>query len=535
MSVIAWKNVNALYQIYPRSFYDSDGDGIGDINGVIEKIDYIKGETESLGIDAIWLSPFFTSPMADFGYDVSDYRDVDPIFGTLNDFKRLIAAAHERNIRVMIDFVPNHSSDQHEWFQESRKSRSNPKRDYYVWADPAPGGGPPNNWMSLFFGSAWEWDEATSQYYLHSFLKEQPDLNWDNPIVREEMKDILRFWMDLGVDGFRADAVWCISKDPAMRDNPRDPEYVGEPDDFEAFVHRNSKQGPNLFKYLAELTDVVGEYDDRRIIFEYYADHKFGSFVEQYRPFYTEINSRVGLPFNFEGIHQEWGARSYGKFLAQFQSIMEPGDTPIYCFGNHDQMRIVTKYGRRQARMIALMQLTLPGLPTIYNGDEIGMENGEILPSQVRDPSAGQNAMGGRDPQRTPMQWSAAKNAGFTDGDPWLPIAASYKLYNVEKEKHDPESFLSLYSMLLYLRRIDKVLVSGSFEVIDIVDDMLVYKRAGDDRTYFVVMNFSHDSRSVKIPYGDVLFLTNSGDIERYTDDGGLTLKGLSAALIKMA
>ena len=533
--MISWRNVNALYQIYPRSFYDSNGDGVGDLRGIIEKLDYIKGTPESLGIDAIWISPFFTSPMADFGYDISNYRDVDPTFGTIEDVKRLIKAAHERDIRVMIDYVPNHTSDEHEWFKEARKNTNNPKRDYYVWADPAPDGGPPNNWQSLFFGSAWELDEQTGQYYLHSFLKEQPDLNWDNPTVREEMKNVLRFWMELGVDGFRADAVWCISKDPEMRDNPRDPNYPGSPNDFGAFIHKYSKQGPNLFKYLSELADTVAEYPDRRIIFEYYADEKFGSFVDQFRPFYTEIDSRVGLPFNFEGIHQESGAQSYGAFLAQFQSIMEPGDTPIYCFGNHDQTRIVTKYGRRQARMIALMQLTLPGLPTIYNGDEIGMENGDILPHQIRDPSSGQNAMGGRDPQRTPMQWSDADNAGFTTSEPWLPVAKSYKEYNVDKEIDDPESYLSLYTMLLHLRRIDRVLIDGYFEVIDIVDDMLVYERSGDDRVYFVVMNFSNESRTAKIPTGDVLFLTNSGDIENYTDEGELTLRGLSAVLIKMS
>lgn len=532
--MIAWKNVNALYQIYPRSFYDSNGDGVGDIQGIIEKIDYLKGTGESLGVDAIWLSPFFTSPMADFGYDINDYCNVDPIFGTIDDFKLLVEEAHKRDIRVMIDFVPNHTSGEHKWFKESRQNRTNSKRDYYVWADPKPDGSPPNNWQSLFFGSAWQLDETTGQYYLHSFLKEQPDLNWENPKVREEMKNILRFWMDIGVDGFRADAVWCISKDPEFRDNPRDPSYTGDPNDFGAFIHKNSKQGPKLFEYLSELTNAVAEYGDKRIIFEYYADSKFGNFVDQFRPFYTEINNNVGLPFNFEGIHQEWSAKSFGAFLDQFQSIMEPGDTPIYCFGNHDQDRIVSKYGRRKARMIALMQLTLPGLPTIYNGDEIGMENGTILPHEIRDPSAGQNAMGGRDPQRTPMQWDAKVNAGFTTGTPWLPIAASYRHYNVEDESDDPESYLSLYSMLLHLRRIDRVLIDGHFEVIDIVDEMLVYERSGDDRIYFVVMNFSEESRSVKIPYGDVLFLTNRGDIEEYTDEGELRLKGLSAVLIKM-
>ena len=225
--MIHWRDVNALYQIYPRSFYDSNGDGVGDLNGVISKLDYLKGRPDSLGVDAIWLSPFYKSPMKDFGYDIADMKAVDDSFGTLDDFKRLVREAHNREIKVMVDFVPNHTSDQHEWFQDSIGSVHSAKRDYYIWRDPAPGGGPPNNWLSLFGGSAWEYDHNSGQYYLHSFLKEQPDLNWDNPKVREEMHNVLRYWLDIGVDGFRADAVWCISKDPDFTDNPLNKAYLG--------------------------------------------------------------------------------------------------------------------------------------------------------------------------------------------------------------------------------------------------------------------------------------------------------------------
>lgn len=531
-----WKDVNALYQIYPRSFYDSNGDGVGDIKGIIEKLDYIKGSEESLGIDAIWISPFFTSPMADFGYDISDYRDVDPIFGSLEDVKLLIKEAHARDILVMFDYVPNHTSDKHPWFTESRSSRDNPKRDYYVWKDPAPDGGPPNNWRSLFFGSAWEYDEKTNQYYLHSFLKEQPDLNWDNPVVRREMMDVLKYWLDLGVDGFRADAVWCISKDPEFRDDPHDVNYAGaDKNHYDALLHTNSKGGPHLFAYLSEMAETIAAYPNKRIIYEYYADHKMGEAIDQFRPFYAEIPQDVGFPFNFEGIHQEWSAASFGEFFRQFQSLIEPGDVSIYCFGNHDQPRIASKYGYRKARMIALLELTLPGLPTIYNGDEIGMINGDISPDQVRDPAPGASELGGRDPQRTPMQWSDERNAGFTkSATPWLPIASSYYRYNVAHEIEDQESFLSLYSILLHLRHIDPVLVHGSFEVVDIVDDMLVYKRSGNDSTYLAVFNFSDHSSSATIPVGDILFMTNRDDVEKYTDDGHLTLRHHSGVLIKL-
>ncbi len=533
--MIHWRDVNALYQIYPRSFYDSNGDGVGDLNGVISKLDYLKGRPDSLGVDAIWLSPFYKSPMKDFGYDIADMKAADDSFGTLDDFKRLVREAHNREIKVMVDFVPNHTSDQHEWFQDSIGSVHSAKRDYYIWRDPAPGGGPPNNWLSLFGGSAWEYDHNSGQYYLHSFLKEQPDLNWDNPKVREEMHNVLRYWLDIGVDGFRADAVWCISKDPDFTDNPLNKAYLGNDVlAYDRYIHKNSKNGPNLFKYLDEMTYVLAEYYDKRLIFEYYPDLQLGDMYQQFRQFYTDINHSIGVPFNFEGIHQPWSAQSFGEFIERYQhNVLEPDSLPVYCFGNHDQMRMVTRFGERQARMIALLELTLPGLPTIYNGDEIGMEDGKILPHQVRDPSATEE-MGGRDPQRTPMQWDATKNAGFTTGEPWLPVAESSTKNNVAQQMDDDESFLSLYQMLLHLRHIDPVLVSGSFDLIDVVNDMLVYQRSGDDRTYLVVLNFANESRSVQVPKGDVLFLTNRGDVEEYDEHGELTLKAHSAVLIKL-
>lgn len=490
-----WASVNALYQIYPRSFKDTNGDGIGDIKGIIEQLDYLKGGERSLGVDAIWISPFYPSPMADFGYDVSDYSGVHPMFGTLDDFKELLEKAHARDIKVMIDFVPNHTSDQHPWFQEALRDPQSPKRDYYVWRDPHPDGSPPNNWMSIFGGSMWTRDEQSGQFYMHSFLKEQPDLNWENPAVREEMKQVIRFWCELGVDGFRVDAVWHISKDPDMQDNPRNPYYDGPEDGYGAYVHRNSKYGPRLFEYLAELASAAAEYPDRIMLFENYPDPAFGDVVMQYRSFYDILPGKA-MPFNFEGMWLGWGAQQFGEFLGRFQEGLRPGDKAVYCFSNHDQSRIVTKFGRERARLVALMQLMLPGMPTLYYGDEIGMENGRILPHQVRDPSARDNPMGGRDQERTPMQWTAGQNAGFTTGAPWLPVANSYRRINVARELNDNDSFFTLYTYLLELRKT----VPDNFSVISSDDDLLVLQRSDEKERYLIVLNFGEKNRWYQLP-----------------------------------
>lgn len=492
-----WASVNALYQIYPRSFMDSDSDGVGDIQGIIQKLEYLKGKSDSLGIDAIWISPFYPSPMADFGYDVSDYCDVDPLFGTLDDFKQLLHQAHELGIKVMIDFVPNHTSDQHAWFQEALRDPTSPKREYYVWRDPKPDGSPPNNWMSIFGGSMWTRDELSGQYYMHSFLKQQPDLNWDNPAVREEMQRVVRFWCDLGVDGFRVDAVWHMSKDPDMRDNPVNPHYDGALDDFGAYIHLNSKFGPRLFEHLRDLASVAAEYPDCIMLFENYPDAAFGDVVEQYRSFYDILPGKA-MPFNFEGMWLHWGAREFGDFLRRFQNGLRPHDRPVYCFSNHDQPRIVSKFGAEKARLVALLQLLLPGMPTVYYGDEIGMVNGQILPHQVRDPSARDNPMGGRDPQRTPMQWSGASNAGFTAGAPWLPVAKSYWRNNVQRQRGQEDSFLSLYRHLLALRRT----LPDAFSVVSSDDDILVLQRGDSTEKYHVVLNFGSRTYSYSLPEG---------------------------------
>lgn len=530
-----WKNTNALYQIYPRSFMDANNDGVGDLQGIIDKLDYLKGLPDSLGVDAIWISPIYPSPMADFGYDVSDYCDIHPIFGDLKTFQRLLSEAHAREIRVMLDFVPNHTSDQHPWFLDAISSKTSAKRDYYVWHDPKPDGSPPNNWISIFGGSMWQRDDASGQYYLHSFLKEQPDLNWDNPKVREEMKKILMFWLDLGVDGFRVDAVWHMAKDADLRDNPRNPDFEGDDQNYNSTIHTHSRYGPKLFDYLSELTEVVAAYPDRIMIFENYPDPSMGDVGKQYRRFY-DVQPGVGMPFNFEAMWLPWGADGFGDFLTRFHAMLDLGDMPVFALSNHDQSRIVTRFGLEQARLMAMFLLTQPGLPTMYYGDEIGMSDGTILPHQVQDPSGKNNPMGGRDPERTPMQWSDDKRAGFTTHVPWLPVAKSAHSYNVDREQSDPDSFLSLYRALLRLRKADDALLEGSFHEIHRGDkEVLAYERKSPQAHYVVQLNFSSKKETVFVSYhGKIVCATHPAKPPRIAKNGEVTLRPYEGIVVKL-
>lgn len=539
-----WCDVNAFYQIYPRSFMDSNGDGIGDLRGVIDKLDYIKSGDKSLGIDAIWFSPFYPSPQADMGYDVADYCDIDPIYGSLDDFKELIKRAHQRDIKVMIDFVPNHTSEQHPWFIESQSSRDNSKSDFYTWRDARADGSSPNNWLSIFGGSAWQWHEGRQQYYLHTFLKEQPDLNWDNPAVRAEMQKVLRFWLDLGVDGFRADAVRWISKDPELRDDPIAKHYKGKkpPTQFDDLQHKYSRFWKNLFPYLRELTDVVASYPNRIMVFEDYPDENYST-SEQYLGFYG-VNPKVSMPFNFEGLHAKFNAESISTIVNEFQGMINPDvHTPVYCFSNHDQSRIVTRFGgEEQARLIALMQLTLPGLPVVYYGDEIGMSNAPIRFDQIQDKSVfshNNDESIGRDPERTPMQWTPDENdnAGFSTAKPWLPVNTACKNVNVELEQQEPDSFLALYRRLLTLRSRYQILRTGEYEPLSGTDkDIFAYARwtPGEQRV-LVAMNFSKETRRVKLPphVDSILCTTHPVDYPDVDEDDFVTLRPYEGVLVE--
>lgn len=518
---LRWDDINAIYQIYPRSFKDSDGDGTGDIAGIIEKLDYLKGGRYSLGVDAIWLSPFYPSPMADFGYDIADYYDVDPLFGDMKDFRRLIKEAHHRDIKVMVDYVPNHTSDRHDWFLQSRSSRQDPRRDWYIWRDPKPDGSPPNNWLSVFGGSSWEYDEHTNQYYLHSFLKEQPDLNWENPEVRKAMKNVLRFWMDHDVDGIRADAVWVMAKDSAFRDNPRNPNYVaGKHDPYHEFLHPYDMYGDKLFMYLKEMADVVAEYPDHIILFEDYTTDP-STWANVHSRFY-QVNPEVAAPFNFEGIHVPYGAESYRDFVGRF--TRELGNTlrPYYCFGNHDNSRLRSRVGEEQSRAVALIQLTLAGIPVIYYGDEIGMKDGIITPDQVRDPfELRVPGLGlGRDPARTPMQWSDGLNAGFTDAIPWLPVPHDQAAINVEAEHADPDSYFQLYRSLLRLRKRMIFRVGTYSEWSGAKGEVLGYVREYKHEKMLVVCNMSDTPTTIRLDHkGDILVSTHPVKTKRVTGE----------------
>jgi alpha-glucosidase len=504
-----WPEGALVYQIYPRSFYDSNADGIGDIPGVIEKLNYLK----SFGVSAIWLSPFYPSPMADFGYDVADYCDVDPIFGDMQDMDRLIKKAHKKDIKVVVDLVPNHSSDEHEWFRQSRQSREDKYSDWYIWKDPKGHDSegrpiPPNNWINVLTGeTSWEWEPARQQFYLHSFHVKQPDLNWANPEVQEAIKDAMRFWLDHGVDGFRVDAVPFMAKDPLFRDEPKNPNYQEGHGQwkYDALKHLYCYNQPHLYAYLTEMAEVLKEekyaHSERFMVTEAYPEGH--NRVESYLSFYAGMDPEVAAPFNFEGFNLPWEAAPWRDFLHDFHETLNkfsPLCVASYAFGNHDQHRLVTRLGETKARAAAVLLLTLPGMAFVYNGDEIGMEDGEIPPDMVQDP---QEAGGfGRDPARTPLQWTNGVNAGFSEAHAtWLPIAANYKTHNIASESKDPHSYLSLYRTLGLLRHKSNAIKHGSFSIVDVAEaEILCFERTYEKEKYLVLINFSDKPRNARIP-----------------------------------
>ncbi len=492
---INWLDGAVIYQIYPRSFYDALGTGVGNLKGIEAKLDYLAHSPDALGVTGIWLSPVYTSPMADFGYDVSNYTDIDPLFGTVDDLRQLIAAAHGRHIKVLMDFVPNHSSDEHPWFVESISSLDNPKRDWYIWHDPNADGGPPNNWLSVFGGSAWQFSEATGQYYLHSFLTKQPDLNWDNPAVREAMKEALRFWLELGVDGFRVDAVDWMSKDPEFRDNPLRNEESAElnPHLYGSYRHIHSRSGPHLLERLRETSEVLTEYDNRFMIIEGHPEHE--NKVEGYIAYYQPDRPELYAPFNFEPIHVPWQAAEFKRFVDHYQTSMQPGFTPIYTSGNHDESRIASRIGLAAARVSAMMILTLPGMAFLYYGEEIGMADVPIGPDQVQDPFTEPGK--GRDPERTPMQWNNQTHAGFTTAQPWLPISSDSGHTNVQTELADTTSMLNLYHRLIKLHTSHEAFKSGRYVAKPSTDSVFIYERSTEQESYMILLNFVDTNQSI--------------------------------------
>jgi alpha-glucosidase len=522
-----WWKRGVIYQIYPRSFQDSNGDGIGDLPGIESRLDHLVG----LGVDALWISPIYPSPMADFGYDVADYCDIDPRFGTLQDFDRLVSATHERGLKLVLDFVPNHSSSEHAWFRESRSSRDNPRRDWYIWRDPGPGGGPPNNWVSNFGGPAWTLDEATGQYYHHAFLPEQPDLNWSNPEVRAAMHDVLRFWMKRGVDGFRVDVIWHLAKDMSLPDNPPNPGWAPGQPEINRFLQVHSADQPEVHRYIAEMRRVLEEFDDRVLIGEIYLP------LERLVSYYGDDLGGAHLPFNFQLIHAAWNARTIGGLIAEYERLLPRGGWPNWVLGNHDQPRIAARVGEAQARVAAMLLLTLRGTPTLYYGDEIGIGAVEIPPEAVQDPwEKNEPGLGfGRDPERTPMAWDMSPGAGFSEAQPWLPLHAGHATANVEALAEDPRSILSLYRGLIASRRTDKALSVGDLKLVEAGPDVLAYERRHEGRRVLVALNMGGEECGVPVPDDAVAAdIVLSTELDRTGDARNMRLRpneGLIVAL----
>jgi alpha-glucosidase len=496
---VPWWQTGVVYQIYPRSFADSDGDGTGDLRGVISRLDYLNdGTPRSLGVDAIWLSPFFASPGLDFGYDVSDYCAVDPLFGTMADFDRLTAEAHRRGMRIILDLVFNHTSNLHPWFVQSRSSAANPKRDWYIWRDPRGKGGVPNNWQSVFGGKAWQWDPSTRQYYYHKFLAEQPDLNWRNPSVRREVMNVFRFWLDRGVDGFRLDVVDGYYKDALLRDNPPAIGIRG----YERQKHTYDQDRPELLDAYREIRALIDSYGGRMAVGEVMGD------AEQAARFCGP--GLLHLTFNFDFTHQRWSPAAFQNAVLRYERLLPEGGWPSLVLSNHDISRQASRYGGRNptahAKVAAAMLLTLRGTPFLYQGEEIGMRDGRIPRSEIQDPPGKKYwpLYAGRDPCRTPIPWTAEPGAGFTTGKPWLPLNPDYRKVNVQAQLDDPDSVLSFYRKLIWLRKKSPALHSGGFQSpLPHPDRALVFLREAGNQTMLVGLNFF--DQPTKVPLEESL------------------------------
>lgn len=540
-----WPEGAIVYQVYPRSFFDSNNDGIGDINGITQKLAYIK----SLGVNAIWLSPFYPSPMADFGYDVADYCDVDPMFGNLEDMKQLTAAAHKLDIKLMVDLVPNHTSDDHAWFRSSREEPDGPHGDWYYWRDPKGYDKqgkplPPSNWLNIMTGSsAWEWEPARRQFYYHSFHVRQPDLNWTNPKVREAVKDVMRFWLDLGVDGFRVDAVAFMAKDPDFRDERKNPKYVnGAWSDYDALLHTHNQGWPTLYGYLSEMAGVLKEpkYRERQLFMVTEAYPRTGEHVKEYLAYFEGMDPEVAAPFIFDGLWLDWKPGPWRHFVHELHNTLKDfheACVASYAFGNHDQWRLVTRLGEARSRAAAVLLMSLPGMAFVYNGEELGMRNGYVPHYMLQDPAANGGFLG-RDPERTPHHWTSGPNAGFSKAaKTWLPLASNYQTRNVETESKDPHSFLSLYRRLGELRNTSEALRYGDIEVFgERHPRVLEFTRFTDNETYLTVINFSNRAATLEHnqPRGEVMVSSHPKTRHKSTVVDTLRLQPYEAVIIKL-
>ena len=511
----AWWQGAVVYEIYPRSFADADGDGVGDLRGVVAHLEYLASAPHGLGVDAIWLTPFYRSGGVDGGYDVTDYCQIDPAYGTLEDFDHLLAEAHRRGLRVIVDWVPNHTSDRHTWFVEARASREAPRRDWYVWAD-GRDGEPPNNWLSAFdeVGPAWSYDDATGQWYLHSFSPHQPDLNWDNPEVRAAMHDVMRFWLRRGVDGFRIDVADGLGKDPALGDNPWP---IIKPT-RESAGRRHDEDWDSVFDRLAELRQVADEFQDRLLVGEVYV-------LDQARLVEYAAPGRLHLAHDFSLMREAWSADGFRRIVGTHEAVAPAGAYAAWLLNNHDHQRVASRFGadgagQARARLAAVMLLTLRCTPFLYQGEELGLADSPIPPAAIID-------VDGRDPVRTPMPWQspadAGPGAGFTTGQPWLPIPPEAEQASVAAQHEDENSMLSLYRRLIALRKRHRALIRGSYRTEEAPDDVFAYRRTDADGDLLIALNFAAGERQLPDAFRGAPLL--SSDPQRTEDAASRTLR----------
>ena len=497
----AWWRGGVIYEIYPRSFQDSDDDGIGDLAGIVARLDHVA----RLGADAVWLAPIFRSPMADMGYDVSDYRDIDPLFGKLADFDRLLERAHKLGLKVIVDLVLSHSSDRHPWFVESRANRDNPRADWYVWADPGPDGTPPNNWVSVFGGPAWEWDSGRRQYYLHNFLAAQPDFNLHNPEVQEALLDVMRYWLERGVDGFRLDTVNYYFHDRKLRPNPPARRDDTQPavNPYEMQDHRFQKNRPDNIAFLRRMRTLMDQYDDRVLIGEVgEAPQRAIEIMADY----TRGSERLHMAYCFDTLGPEFSARHFRSRIAKYFKAA-PDGWPCWSFSNHDVTRHVTRWARHAAdgdalaRQAVAMLLSFPGSACLYQGEELGLTEAELEFDELTDPPGIRfwPEYKGRDGCRTPMPWTKARNAGFTRGTPWLPVKAPQAARNVAGQERDAGSVLAFYRSMLAWRHGQPALGMGSVRFFKTAEPVLAFRRTGPDGMIACVFNLSPADVRVKL------------------------------------
>lgn len=500
-----WWRGAIIYQIYPRSLMDSNGDGVGDIPGIISKLDYIA----SLGVDAIWVSPFFRSPMKDFGYDISDYRDVDPLFGSLDDIDELIRQSHQRGLKVMIDQVLSHTSDQHDWFQESRSSRDNAKADWYVWADPSEDGTPPNNWLSIFGGSAWEWEPRRGQYYLHNFLKSQPDLNYHNPDVQQQILQEVEFWLKRGVDGFRLDAINFCFHDKLLRSNPPKPaaERKGRgfsednPYAFQRHLYNNTQ--PENIAFLQKLRALFDRYDQIVSLGEISSENSLQTMAD-----YSRGNDKLHMTYSFELLTEDFSPQYIRETVSTLEDNLGEG-WPCWAIGNHDVARVVSRWGRDKAcdelaKMLNAMLLSLRGSVCTYQGEELGLGEVSLNLEQLQDPYGITfwPMFKGRDGCRTPMPWSDQENGGFSSASPWLPVAEEHRKRSVARQNDDQQSVLNSYRRFTAWRKAQPALRYGDIEFVQLHRDVLSFYRRCDEQILFCCFNFSDAEVVLSLPEG---------------------------------